>query len=93
MNYFDERFGEYWADLGPGDADPASRQEDPAAIPRFAPRSIRATDPLQGDAVAEADRMLGAAAFLGKYEGFFAGFSFRLAAIFKALGRFDLRRS
>ena len=89
MNYFDERFGEYWADL-----DLAMQIRRAGKKIRLYP-SIRATlhpgeDPLQGDAVAESDRILGAAAFIGKYEGFFAGFSFRLAAILKALGRFDL---
>jgi len=90
MNYFDERFGEYWADL-----DLAMQIRRAAKKIRLYP-SIRATlhpgpDSLQGDSVAEADRILGAAAFVGKYEGFFAGFRFRLAAILKALVRFDLR--
>jgi GT2 family glycosyltransferase len=90
MNYFDERFGEYWADL-----DLAMQIRRAGKKIRLYP-SIRATlhpgsDPLEGDAVAESDRILGAAAFVGKYEGFFAGFRFRLAAILKALARFDLR--
>jgi GT2 family glycosyltransferase len=90
MNYFDERFGEYWADL-----DLAMQIRRAGKKIRLYP-SIRATlhpdpDPLQGNTVAQADRILGAAAFVGKYEGFFAGFRFRLAAILKALGRFDLR--
>jgi hypothetical protein len=58
--------------------------------------SIRATyhatpDPLAGDPLLAADRALGASAFLGKYEGFFSGLSFRIGAIFRALGRFDFR--
>jgi GT2 family glycosyltransferase len=90
MNYFDERFGEYWADL-----DLAMQIRRAGKKIRLYP-AIRATlhaspDSLQGDAVAEADRILGAAAFVGKYEGFFAGFRFRLSAILKALARFDLR--
>jgi len=90
MNYFDERFGEYWADL-----DLAMQIRRAGKKIRVYP-SIRATlhadpDPLQGDAVAAADRILGAAAFVGKYGGSFAGFRFRLSAILKALGRFDLR--
>ena len=90
INYFDERFGEYWADL-----DLAMQIRRAGKKIRLYP-SIRATlhpgsDPLEGDAVAESDRILGAAAFIGKYEGFFAGFRFRLAAILKALARFDLR--
>jgi GT2 family glycosyltransferase len=89
MNYFDERFGEYWADL-----DLAMQIRRSGKKIRQYP-SIRATlhpgaDPLQGDAVAEADRILGAAAFVGKYEGFFAGLRFRVAAILKALARLDL---
>jgi GT2 family glycosyltransferase len=88
MNYFDERFGEYWADL-----DLAMQIRRAGKKIRLYP-SIRATlhpdpDPMQGDAVAQADRILGAAAFVGKYGGAFAGFRFRLAAILKALARFD----
>jgi hypothetical protein len=90
INYFDERFGEYWADL-----DLAMQIRRAGKKIRLYP-SIRATlhpgpDPLEGDSVAGADRILGAAAFVGKYEGFFAGLRFRLGAILKALARFDLR--
>jgi hypothetical protein len=35
------------------------------------------------------DRILGAAALLGKHDGFLAGFGFRMAAMFGALLRFD----
>ena len=89
INYFDERFGEYWADL-----DLAMQIRRAGKKIRLYP-SIRATlhpgaDPLQGDPVADSDRVLGAAAFVGKYEGFVAGLRFRLAAILKALARFDL---
>lgn len=91
MNYFDERFGEYWADL-----DLAMQIRRAGKKIRLFP-SIRATlhpgeDPLEGDALAEADWTVGAAAFLGKYNGFFAGFQFRLAAILKALVAFDFKR-
>lgn len=90
INYFDERFGEYWADL-----DLAAQIRRGGKKIRLYP-SIRATlhpdpDPLEGDPVAQSDRIVGAAAFLGKYNGFAAGFQFRLGAILKALGRFDLR--
>jgi len=90
MNYFDERFGEYWADL-----DLAMQIRRAGKKIRLYP-SIPATlhpdpDPLEGDPVAESDRILGAAAFVGKYEGGFAGLRFRMAAILKALGRFDFR--
>jgi glycosyltransferase involved in cell wall biosynthesis len=89
MNYFDERYGHYWADL------------DLAMQVRRATKKIRlypaihavyhpAPDPLDGEPLAEADRITGAAAFLGKYQGFAAGLGFRLGAAFSALGRFDL---
>ena len=90
MNYFDERFGEFGVDL------------DLAMQIRRAAKKIRVypelrvtrhpgTDPLQSDPLAEADRIAGAGALIGKYQGFFAGFTFRLAAILKALVRFDLK--
>ncbi|HEY6341457.1 MAG TPA: glycosyltransferase [Bryobacteraceae bacterium] len=91
MNYFDERhFGHYRAD-----ADLAMQSRRAGKKIRLYP-SIHATlhpeaDPLEGDPLAEADRTLGAAAFLGKYYGFFTGLNFRLTSIFKALGRFDFR--
>jgi hypothetical protein len=47
---------------------------------------------LIGDPLAVADKVLGAAAFLGKYNGFLAGLGFRVEAILRALGRFDLRQ-
>ena len=91
MNFFDERFGQYWAD-----ADLAMKIRQGGKKIRLHP-AIRATlhpgeDPLEGDSLAAADKTLGAAAFLGKYQGFSAGLSFRLGAIFKALGRFDFKR-
>jgi GT2 family glycosyltransferase len=90
MNYFDARYGNSWAD-----ADLAMQIRRAGKKIRLYP-AIRATlhpgaDPLQGDSLAEADRILGAAAFLSKYYGFFSGLSFRLLAILKALGRFNLR--
>jgi GT2 family glycosyltransferase len=90
MNYFDERFGEFGVDLD------LAMQIRRAAKKILIYRDIRVTrhpgvDPLRGDPLAVADRIAGAAALLGKYQGFFAGFSFRLTAIFKALLRFDLK--
>jgi len=86
MNYFDERFGEYWAD-----ADLCAQIRRASRKARVIP-AIRATlhaapDPHQGDSLASADCKLGAAHFLGKYYG--GGFGFRLGAIFGALGRFN----
>lgn len=91
INYFDERFGEHWADL-----DLAIQIRRGGKKIRVYP-AVQATlhpgdDPLEGDAVAEVDRITGAAEFLGKYDGFFAGFKFRMAAIFKALLAFDFKR-
>lgn len=89
MNYFDERYGHYWAE-----ADMAMQIRRAGKKIRVYP-AIRAVihpepDPLEGDSLAEADKISGAAAFLGKYEGFMAGFSFRLSAALRALGRMDL---
>ena len=88
MNYFDERFGEYWADA------------DMAVKIRKAGRKvemvmgIRAiwhapTGDAPDDTVYKSDRILGAARLLSKHEGFLAGFGFRVAAMLGALGRFD----
>ncbi|MEQ1883671.1 MAG: glycosyltransferase [Bryobacteraceae bacterium] len=84
MNYFDERLGHHWADA------------DLALQIRRAGRKIRictgiralwdppmATPP--NDIPHQADRILGAAVLLGKYYGFFSGFSFRWGAILGAL--------
>lgn len=90
MNYFDERFGEFGADL-----DLAMQIRRAAKKVRVYP-DIRATrhpgaDPLQADPLAEADRIAGVSALIGKYQGFFAGFRYRMVAILKALVRFDLK--
>jgi GT2 family glycosyltransferase len=90
INYFDARYGEAWADT-----DLAMQIRRAGRKIELYP-AIRATlhpgaDPLEGDTLAEADRILGASAFLGKYHGVFSGLSFRVLAVLKALGRFDLR--
>ena len=89
MNYFDERFGHYWAD-----ADLAMQIRRAGKQIRLFP-GIRATyhpapDPLENDGLARADRVSGAATLVGKYEGGLAGLGFRLGAILSALARFDL---
>jgi glycosyltransferase involved in cell wall biosynthesis len=91
MNFFDERYGNSFAD-----ADLAVQIRRAQKKIRVYP-SIRAAyydepDPLAADPLYAADRTLGAAAFVGKYEGFFGGLTFRIAAIFKALARFDFRQ-
>jgi GT2 family glycosyltransferase len=89
MHYFDQRFGHYWAD-----ADLAMQIRRAGKKIQLFPgiRAIYhpAPDPLEGDPLARADRISGAAALVGKYEGGGAAFSFKLAAVLAALGRFDL---
>jgi GT2 family glycosyltransferase len=88
MNYFDEkRFGHYWAD-----ADLAGQVKRAGKKIRVYP-SIKATyhpspDPLQGDSLAEADKINGAIALLGKYgEG---STSLKVSAALGALGSFNI---
>ena len=87
MNYFDERFGEYWAD-----ADLAIKVRKAGRKLEMYP-AIRATwhapKAAPNDTIHKSDRILGAAALLSKHEGFVAGFGFRMAAMFAALLRFD----
>jgi GT2 family glycosyltransferase len=91
MNYFDERYGEFWAD-----ADLAIQIRRGLKKIRLYP-SIRAvkhadTSPDASRGLLAADKAGGAAALIGKYYGFLAGLSFRLGAIFRALGRFDIKQ-
>jgi len=91
MNYFDERYGQYWAE-----ADLAMQVRRAQKKIRLYP-AIRAVyragpDPFERDPLFAADRALGAARFLSKYHGFFAGLGFRVSAILRALARFDFRQ-
>lgn len=87
MNYFDERFGEYWAD-----ADLAIKVRKAGRKLEMYP-AIRAAwhtpEAAPNDTIHKSDRILGAAALLSKHEGFIAGFGFRVAAMLGALTRFD----
>jgi len=87
MNYFDERFGEYWAD-----ADLAIKIRKAGRKLEMYP-TIRATwhapEVAPNGTIHRSDRILGAAALLSKHEGFLAGFGFRIAAMLGALMRFD----
>ncbi len=88
INYFDERFGHRWAD-----ADLAMQIRRTQKKARLYP-TIRVTvhdapDPRAGESLVEVDCVLGAAAYLGKYHGFMSGLTFRLGAIFGALGKFQ----
>lgn len=91
MNYFDEHFGHYGAD-----ADLAMQilraQRKARIFPAIRATWHQAPDPLAGEPLADADRELGAARFIGKYDGLFAGLGYRIGAIFRALGRLDFRR-
>jgi N-acetylglucosaminyl-diphospho-decaprenol L-rhamnosyltransferase len=91
MNYFDERYGEFWAD-----ADLATQIRRGLKKIRLYP-SIRAvqhadTSPSATKGLLAADRAGGAAAFIGKYYGFASGLGFRIGAIFWALGHFDFKQ-
>ena len=95
MNYFDARFGEYWAD-----ADLALKVRNarkkillyPGIRARWhAPSRPAPDDAVYSAAVYKADRVLGAALLLRKHQGFLAGWTFRLGAIVSALLHFDFR--
>ena len=91
MNYFDQRFGHYWAD-----ADLAV-QVRRAGKRIFLYPDVRVTlhpepDPLQNQKIAETDRVSGAVAFTGKYEGSGAALGLRISLALGALARFDLGR-
>ena len=91
MNYFDERFGEYWAD-----ADLAIQIRRGLKKIRLYP-AIRASRRGNTSASSEkgllaADRAGGAASLIGKYYGFMGGLGFRVGATLKALVRFDLKQ-
>lgn len=88
MNYFDERFRQYWAD-----ADLAIKIRKAGRRIEMYP-GIRATwhapeGTASSDPIHRSDRILGAAQLLSKHYGFLAGFSFRAAALLGALTRFD----
>jgi GT2 family glycosyltransferase len=88
MNYFDERFGEYWAD-----ADLAMQIRRAGRVIRLYPAiqvTWHGTGKTESDDMAHrSDRILGAAALLGKHNGFLAGLGFRMRAVFSALIHLD----
>jgi GT2 family glycosyltransferase len=89
MNYFDARYGHYWAD-----ADLAVQikraQKRIKLYPSIRATWHRTTDPFLADTGFSADCANGAAAYLSRYEGFMAGLTFKLGAIFSALLGFRL---
>jgi GT2 family glycosyltransferase len=91
MNFFDERFGQFWAD-----ADLAMQIRRANRKIRMYPaikcvRHADSSEPANKGLLA-ADRAGGAAAFIGKYYGFMSGLGFRIVAIFRAFGRFDFKQ-
>jgi len=90
MNYFDERFGHFGADL-----DLAMQIRNAQRKIRVYP-AIRATihpapDPNADDPLYSADRINGAAVLQRKYAGFMSGLTFRIGAIFRALFGFRFK--
>jgi GT2 family glycosyltransferase len=89
MNYFDQRYGHYWVD-----AEFAMQARRAGKKIRIYPaaRAIYhpAPDPLEGDSLAAADRILGAAEYAAKYGG--SGLGLRVGAAFGALAKFDFSR-
>jgi hypothetical protein len=88
MNYFDQRYGHFWADL-----DLAMQARRAGKKIHLYP-AIRATrhaapDPLAGESLAAIDRVTGAIGFLGKYHGFGAALRLRLSTALGALARLD----
>jgi GT2 family glycosyltransferase len=90
MNYFDERFGHFGADL------------DLAMQIRNAGRKIRiypgipaayypAPDPNEGDPLFVPDHEGGVAVWYGKHRGFLSGLSYRFGAIWQALIGFRIK--
>lgn len=88
MNYFDERFGEYWAD-----ADLAIQIRRAGRKIRLYPSILavwRGTGkPNLDDVAHRSDWILGAAELLGKHTGFLSGLGFRCGAIFNTLIHLD----
>lgn len=90
MNYFDERYGHFGADL-----DLAAKIENAQRKIRVYP-GIRATitpapDPNSGDPLFEVDRLNGIAVWKRKYQGFFSGLGYKLGRILGALAGFRLK--
>jgi GT2 family glycosyltransferase len=87
MNYFDERYGQYWADAELAFQIRKSGKKTLVLTGAKAlwhtPGAVLTSKKL------DADRWLGASAYLTKHEGFGTGFGFLLAAAFKALITFN----
>ena len=88
MNYFDERYGEYWADAELAwQIARASRKALVLTAARaiYHPRAAASSDP-GIRASLSADCALGAAAYLSKHNGFMAGLAFRFRVLLSVIG-------
>lgn len=87
MNYFDERYGHAWADMELAWQIQNAQRKTVIATKLGAlwhePEEIEPTG-----TTTVVDRYNSAAGYLGKHFGFFAGLTFRISAIFKALFSF-----
>jgi glycosyltransferase involved in cell wall biosynthesis len=86
INYFDERYGEYGADVELCyQVQRAGRKI--ALLPRVKVKKGPAQAPRTraAEALLEADRLHGTAVYFGKHYGFMSGLRFRIQCIFKAL--------
>jgi GT2 family glycosyltransferase len=87
MNYFDERYGQYWADA---ELAFQIRQSARKTLVLTGARAVwHAPERELRSKKLDADRWLGASAYLSKHEGFGAGFGFLLGAVVKALFTFN----
>jgi len=91
INFLDEKYGEYWADV---DLCFQIRRSGKKvlALPRvtcdYTPRPDRF--PQNALKLLEADKVTGGARYFGKYYGFFSGLIFRVKEVLKALFSFNL---
>ncbi|MCX6593737.1 MAG: glycosyltransferase [Acidobacteria bacterium] len=90
MNYVDERYGQFWADADicfevrrAGKSVVLLPQLKVTGVPvyKLIPERLD-----QWGAILSADAALGAAAYIGKHEGFMAGFLFQMGALARSFG-------
>lgn len=87
MNYFDERYGHYWADAEL--AFQVQKSAKKILVLTGAQAVWHAPDVELVSKKLDADRWLGASAYLSKHQGFGAGFGFLFSAVLKALFTFN----
>jgi GT2 family glycosyltransferase len=89
MRYFDERFGDHWADLELC-WQLRSAGKKVVMLPHVRVSYLREAA-VTTDYVDRADSAIGAAAYLGKHYGMPSGLGFRLSAVVHALTRLDFK--